>query len=303
MNNYTIYFFETMTNYDITLVTTHQDTSEIFTLIESIEKSNKTISALLVIVSQESPITYESKNSNFSVEFINEKKMGLSKARNIALKYLIINSISSKYIMFPDDDSSFDSLFFENFGSKLNSNQCFITPIYNDGTKELYFGKPTFNGKVITPLDHQLIGSPNQIILYDKFKNQIAFDEKLGVGALYGSSEDVDLFLKLFEMGERFIFTNDIYTYHPKKTSAYNDLALSKIILRFKNYSLGFGYIIFKYKLFSLIPEYLIRTFGAFILFFCRLNFKLSFAYLIQFFIRIKILFMFLLNKNLYLKN
>jgi len=36
----------------------------------------------------------------------------LSKARNIALKYLIINSISSKYIMFPDDDSSFDSLFF-----------------------------------------------------------------------------------------------------------------------------------------------------------------------------------------------
>jgi len=139
--------------------------------------------------------------------------------------------------------------------------------------------------------------------LYDKFKSQIAFDEKLGVGALYGSSEDVDLFLKLFEMGERFIFTNDIYTYHPKKTSAYNDLALNKIILRFKNYSSGFAYIIFKYKLFLFIPEYLLRTLGAFILFFLKFKFKLSFAYLMQFFIRIQILLMFLLHKKLYLKN
>jgi hypothetical protein len=47
--------------------------------------------------------------------FINELKMGLSKARNIALKYLLDNILSAEYIMFPDDDSSFDSVFFDNF--------------------------------------------------------------------------------------------------------------------------------------------------------------------------------------------
>ncbi len=261
-----------MVKFDIVFVTTHQDDSEIFNLIKSIDYNNKSTTVLLIVVSQECAISYEPKNINLAIVFLNEKKMGLSRARNIALKYLQANSVSSRYIMFPDDDSSFDNVFFDNFGGKLNSNKCFITPIYNNGTKELYFGKPTFSGKVITPLNHQLIGSPNQIILYDKYKSQIVFDENLGVGALYGSSEDVDLFLKLFEIGERFIFTNDIYTYHPKKTSAYKDLAFKKIISRFKNYSSGFAYIIFKYKLFVFIPEYLLRTLGAFILFFLNLN-------------------------------
>ena len=289
-----------MKKIDLIMVTTHQDNLNVFKLIDSIDNNIKKIKVLMVVVSQECEISYSSKNSFLSIAFIQESKMGLSKARNIALKYLLSNDISAEYIMFPDDDSSFDENFFLYFSTVLNTNKCYITPIYNEGSKELYFGKQTPNNKIIIPSDHQLIGSPNQIILYDKLKNQIFFNEKLGVGALYGSSEDMDLFIKIFNLGEKFVFTNDIYSYHPKKVAAYKNSKFKKIIKRFESYSSGFAYVIFKYRLFSFIPEYLFRTFGAFIVFLLKFQFKLAFAYLLQFFIRIKVLLTFLFNKGLY---
>jgi hypothetical protein len=289
-----------MTKHNLILITTHQDDLNIFKLIDSIDNNIKNINILLIVISQSHRITYFSKNPLLSMVFIQENKMGLSKARNIALKYLFNNDISAEYIMFPDDDSSFDANFFLNFPALLNTNKCYITPIYNTGTKDLYFGKALQDGKVIFPSDHQLIGSPNQIILYDKLKASLSFNEKLGVGALYGSSEDIDLFIKLFKQGEQFLFINNIYTYHPKKVAAYKKATLKKIVKRFKSYSSGFAYIIFKYRLFGLIPEYLIRTFGAFIIFLFKLQFKLALAYLVQFFIRIKILATFLFSSNLY---
>ncbi|MGL2988117.1 hypothetical protein ACSVH5_11020 [Flavobacterium sp. RSSA_27] len=285
------------------MATTHQDDLNVFKLIDSIDSNIENIEVLLVVVSQECEINYISKNPLLSMVFIQENKMGLSKARNIALKYLLEYNISAEYIMFPDDDSSFDENFFLNFPTVLNTNKCYITPIYNEGSKDLYFGKQTPNNNIIIPSDHQLIGSPNQIILYDKLKTQIFFNEKLGVGALYGSSEDMDLFIKIFNQGEEFVFTNDIYSYHPKKVAAYKNTEFKKIIKRFESYSSGFAYVIFKYRLFSFIPEYLIRTFGAFIVFLLKFQFKLAFAYFFQFFIRIKILLTFLFNRHLYETN
>lgn len=289
-----------MKNFNLVMVTTHQDDLNIFKLIDSIDSNIENIAVLLVVVSQECEINYLSNNRLLSVVFIQENTMGLSKARNIALKFLLSNNISSEYIMFPDDDSSFDGNFFLNFPALLNTNKCYITPIYNTDTRDLYFGKTRHDREVIFPADHQLIGSPNQIILFDKLKASLAFNEKLGVGALYGSSEDIDLFIKLFKQGEQFLFINNIYTYHPKKVAAYKKVTYKKIVNRFKSYSSGFAYIIFKYRLFGLIPEYLIRTFGAFIIFLFKLQFKLALAYLVQFFIRIKILITFLFNSNLY---
>lgn len=284
------------------MATTHQDDLNVLKLIDSIDSNIENIEVLLVVVSQDCEINYFSNNTLLSIIFIQENRISLSKSRNIALKYLSNNSISAEYIMFPDDDSSFDKNFFLHFNNLLNTNKCYITPIYKECSKDLYFGKKTPNNKIITPSNHQLIGSPNQIILYEKLKNQIFFNEKLGVGALYGSSEDLDLFIKIFNQGEEFVFTNVIYSYHPKKVAAYKNIEFKKIIKRFESYSSGFAFIIFKYRLFSFIPEYLIRSFGAFILFLLRLQFKLAFAYFIQFFIRIRILITFLFNRHLYLK-
>jgi hypothetical protein len=287
-----------MKDFNLIMITTHQDDLNIYKLINSIDCNIENLKVMLIVISQKCKIEIRSNNPMLSIIFFETGKMGLSKARNIGLNYLLANNISSEFIMFPDDDSSFDKLFFINFPRILNTNKCYITPIFNTGTKDLYFGKAYHNDKRISISDHQLIGSPNQIILYDKLKNNIFFNENLGAGALFGSSEDIDLFIKLFNKGEHFFFINSIYTYHPKKVSAYKAVSLNNILKRFKSYSYGFAYIIFEYRLFYLIPEYLIRTFAAFIVFFFKFQFKLSLAYLIQFFIRIKILLNFLFTRK-----
>lgn len=288
--------------YDLILITTHQDDIHIVDLIKSVNDNMKSNSVLLLIVSQECDIAFNSTTNFLDIRFIKETKMSLSKARNIALNHLKEYAVSAEYIMFPDDDTTFDESFFINFPTILNSNKCYIIPIYNVGTKELYLGKKTNDREIITAKNHQLIGSPNQILLYNDLKEDLFFNENLGIGAKYGSCEDFDLFLRLDQKGVLFVFENSLYNYHPKKVFAYKDISLSTIVRRFKNYSSGFAFVIFKYRLFFLIPEYLIRTLGAFIVFIFKFQLKLSVAYLIQFFIRIYLLIHFYLQKDL-LKN
>lgn len=287
-----------MKNFNIIMTTTHQDNFNVFKLIDSIDSNIKNIKVLLIVISQECEINYLSNNPLLSIIFIKESKIGLSKARNIALKYLLNNTISAEYIMFPDDDSSFDNEFFNHFSDILGSNTCFITPIYNERTKDLYIGKESSDETLLTINNYNLIGSPNQIIEYQKYKEHIYFDEELGVGAKYGSSEDIDLFVRLNLAGAKFIYTDKIYSFHPKKTDIYRDKKLKFIVHRFKNYSSGFALLIFRYKLYRFIPSYLIRTFGAFIIFLIRLNFKLSLAYLLQFFVRVQLLLFFFFFKK-----
>jgi len=278
------------------MIATNQDNLNIYNLIKSIDYNVKTNKHLLIIINQGTELILNFSNPYLTIKTIQETKISLSKARNIALKYLLENSISSEYIMFPDDDSSFDSVFFENFQAILGSKKNYITPIFATGSKELYFGEKTEENTIITAKDHQLIGSPNQIICYNRLKNTLSFNEDLGVGAKYGSCEDFDLFIRLNILGEKFVFTNQLYNYHPRKVAAYKDVQLQTIVKRFKNYSSGFAFVIFKYKLFNLIPEYLIRTIGACVIFALKFQLKLSMAYFLQFFIRIRLLINFLIN-------
>jgi len=286
-----------MRNYSLIMITTHQNDVAISDLLKSVDENSKDLSILIVIVSQGIKVNFSIKNSLLNLIFIDEAKISLSKARNIALNYVSQNNLSADYIMFPDDDSSFDAVFFENFKSIQSLGSNYITPIYNTGTKDVYLGKKP-NDTVVSIRDYNMVGSPNQIIQYSKFKDFIYFDEELGVGAKYGSSEDLDLFIRLNLAGAKFIYTDRIYTYHPKKTDVYKHKSLKEIVSRFRNYSSGFALLIFRYRLYSFIPTYIFRTFAAFLVFAVKLNFKLSLAYLIQFFVRIQLLWFFWLNNK-----
>lgn len=284
-----------MKAYDLIMVTTHQDALNIFKLIGSIDNNAENIKVLLVVVSQKSKIDYLPKNPLVSIVFIQKCKMGLSKARNIALKYLISKNISAEYIMFPDDDSSFDNDFFENFAKIKEADNSFIIPIFEENSipKKLYMGKILDENTVILETNHSLIGSPNQLIRYKANIEELFFDEKLGVGAIYGSCEDYDLFIRLVRSGEKFLYTSKLYNFHPKKTDVYKNMSFKQIVKRFKNYSSGFCFVIFKYNLKQFILIFLIRTLIASSVFFVRLNFKLSLAYLIQFFDRLLLVYKF----------
>jgi hypothetical protein len=284
-------------HFDLIMIVTHQDNNNISNFMYSVS-DNSYINLFVIVVSQVEFMlgVNVSELTKFNQIFLEKKS--LSAARNHALNYLNDNDISASYIMFPDDDSTFDNIFFENFPCIQLSCFNYITPIYNTHTNDLYLGKTMAKGTSVKISDYNMIGSPNQLIQYERFKEHIYFNEELGVGAKYGSSEDLDLFIRLTLAGAKFIYTDKLYSYHPKKTDIYKNKKIKDILIRFNNYSCGFAFLIFRYRLYIFIPNYLFRTFAAFIVFAIRLNFKLSLAYFIQFFARIKFLLTFFLIKK-----
>lgn len=274
--------------YDLIFITTHQSNLYIYNLLDSI-KSVEELKLFVVVLSQGIELDVFNYKSIFDIEVVSVNKMSLSKARNIGLDFLKKNNILANFIMFPDDDTVFDELFFKNFTFLKESEISFIIPIYElmSSPKKLYMGEILDEGTIVKEIDHHLIGSPNQVIRYSKNSDVLYFDEKLGVGALYGSCEDYDLFIRLNRAGEEFLFTSQLYNFHPKKTDIYINMNLAQILKRFKNYSAGFCYIIFKYNLKKFIFMYLFRTLAASGYFLLKLNFKLSYAYLMQFFFRV----------------
>lgn len=287
--------------YDLIFLVTSRDKSLSERFISNIVDSyDNNLELLLFFVNQKAITNYESFDFKFDFQVIDTELVGLSSARNIGLDILRENNINAKFIMFPDDDSTFDKTFFQKFNqldskSELN----YVTPIYNVGTFDTYIGCKNCNYKLLTEKNVAIVGSPNQILNYQLYKTLIYFDTKLGVGADYGSSEDHDLFYKLLENGATYVYTEIVYSFHPMKTNNYNNVSLRKILNRFSNYSKGFAYVNFKYRIYYHFPEYLYRTLLASIFFLVKLRLKLSFAYLIQFFIRIYFILFFATNRKL----
>ncbi|WP_291051441.1 MULTISPECIES: hypothetical protein [unclassified Empedobacter] len=280
--------------YDLIFLTTHQNNNYIFELLNSINIIED-FNLFVLILSQD--VKLEISEYKFDIEVVEIGKMSLSKARNIGLKFLSKNNINSRYIMFPDDDSTFDISFFENFNNVTESGDNFIIPIYcKNSDKKLYLGKKLKEGELLNYKNHYMIGSPNQIINYERNVISINFDEKLGVGAVYGSCEDFDLFIRLNNKGEKFYYSSILYNYHPEKMNSFRNLDSNSIYNRITSYSLGFIYILEKYKLFSLLPYFFIRPILASFFYLLKLNFKLFWVYFRLLFFRVLNTFKFLIK-------
>lgn len=278
--------------FDLTMVVTYQNQNQIQNFLTTI-KRNSNIKLFVVLINQETAFKLNKNDFNNSFITIDIKKIGLSKARNIGIEYLKENCIKSEYIMFPDDDSTFDDSFFLNFSKIISTKKNYLTPIYIEGTKNLYLGKKFEEGKQVNENNHSLIGSPNQIINFERNKKYIFFDEQLGVGTELGSCEDYDLFVRLCRNGNPYYFTSKLYSYHPPKINAYKGKTLNFILQRFKSYSKGFCFIIYKYQKFRFIPNYLFRSFIASVYYLIKLDFKLFLAYLVQFLLRLMLIIRF----------
>lgn len=281
-------------NYDLCLVATHVNDVNIHNLVTSVLSNNKQIDIFFIIISQGNPSDFKSTNPLVDIQSISVQNCSLSKARNIGISLLKKSQNIVNHIMFPDDDTTFDATFFENYQSIVRDGVSYIIPIYQrDTLKELYMGYICEEGARVTPKMDSLIGSPNQIIAYPGNEELVYFNEDLGVGAKYGSCEDLDLFIRLDRNGSNYYYTSAIHNFHPGKTQVFKSLSLERLKSRFKNYSAGFCFIIFKYQRYSAIPAYLIRPLGASLIYLFKLNIRFFRAYLYQFFIRIYLLISF----------
>lgn len=289
--------------YDIIFVTTCINHNYIYKLIDSINYSNNdTIDLFVIIINQTSDnINYSCDNTKLkrnSFKIIDTKcKLNSSEARNIGLRYIFDNGIISSFVCFPDDDSSFDENFFIEMKSRIvkKVTTCFVTDVYCTNTNVLYRKVNKKNNSYLTKKAYSIVGAVNIVLLYEVVKKIGLFDERFGVNAMYGAGEDGDYFIRALEVSE-FIYSKDIYSYHPANISKFNDLDFRKKIIRLRNYGIGVIAFLNKHKLYYYSIIVIFRGLVGFFVSLLRLRVSLAMAYLYAFFVRIFYFVKFLVN-------
>lgn len=245
--------------------TTCQNILYIEELYKSIIEGNKTLDLCVITLLQKGNKIKEELYKNNFTKFIflhTDNCYGLSKARNIIIDYIIDQNIKFDYIMFPDDDSTFDGSFFDNFCNSVFCNS--LISVYNQNTKIPY----KLDYKYFTYADvnsFKLAMSVNMIISYKTFINVGHFDENLGVGAKYGAGEDADYFIRCCnENNCGFNVVHKLYNFHPANTHKFKLMTLNALIKRYRTYSEGVIYLCIKHKLYGEAIKYIVRgIFGA----------------------------------------
>jgi hypothetical protein len=261
-------------------------------LLESISRNNHSVDVLVVAVLQKGLQldTVMFDTSFTKIKCIHENnQVGLSLARNKALELIGRNNIGFDHIMFPDDDSTFDAVFFERYNQVVGTSQNYLIDVFCEGSSDLYVKNKFDNGAEVDVRNYHAAMSVNMIISRKLLEQVGLFNEELGVGAKYGSAEDSDYFIRCLKICGYFLYSKQLYNYHPSPKNKYSGLSLREIVKRFKNYGNGVVYVLTFHKLYGAAVKICARAIGGFILSFLRFRFKLGVAYLISFFFRISI--------------
>jgi len=172
----------------------------------------------------------ENNKSTLDIIYIRSKIKGLSANRNLGINYA-----HGQILCFPDDDCTYEQNTLKKvnnfFNLKPNMN------IYSCGVKDLKLNK-RFN----MPLADSLLSGYNYfnkaisigIFIKVQNKSDIVFDEKLGVGSVFGSAEESDLISSLLMKGYKGKYFANDFVYH-----AYPSVIPNK--QRYLQYGMGYG--------------------------------------------------------------
>ena len=217
----------------------------------------------IIIVDQNEHLELEklvSKFNNLNLVYLRSSQKGLSLNRNIGL-----SKAKGDIIGFPDDDCFYeDNLLSQVF--KVFSNEgekCKMVAVEaKDISSEFVFIK----------CDQEVIHRNElfkKCISYNFFIRRIdemKFDERLGVGAEFGSGEETDFLWTFFNSGDICKLINTTCVHHPGNIGAVNPDRAYK-------YGLGYGAIMKKeilyrhhYNMAIIYLNGIIRAFGGFLL-------------------------------------
>lgn len=274
-------------NVELIFVTTCNELESIFDLLESVKISNEEVKLLIVIVVQKGLYINVSpyQTPYTSIITINEKRsLSLSLARNIALSYISKNEIHYQYLMFPDDDSTYDELFFKRWSTSGEGNRLINVKYSNsDG----YFNFLKLPNKThLTASHYKMSSSVNMIITRETILATGLFDERLGVGTLYGAGEDNDFFIRANKVAP-FTICTTLYNMHPSPQYKYDIMNLSQIVKRFNSYGRGVIFMLCKNDLKTEALLVCIRALGGSVISLLRFRLKLAIAYSCSFVSRI----------------
>ncbi|MGL4865766.1 MAG: glycosyltransferase [Cetobacterium sp.] len=167
----------------------------------------------------------------FQIIHIKSNEKGLSRNRNIGLK-----KANGSIIAFPDDDCKyFKNTLVEVLKTfqAIPESDAVIGKIIDENGKDCI---RKWGRKLERLNSNNFYSKMSSITLFKKNKDKIKFDEDLGAGSKYGSSEDADLLYKMIKNGDNIFYNPEIILFHPKATNNFDEK---------KAYSYGVGHGVF----------------------------------------------------------
>jgi hypothetical protein len=216
------------------------------------------------------------------------ERISLSHSRNVGIKYLFDKNLNTRYVAFPDDDTTFDLNFFYNFNKIITDNtKNYLIDVYGAGTRILYLKNNKNEGSQIAENCEKLAMSINMIINLDTIRKTGFFDEKLGIGALYGAGEDTDYFFRCVYESGAFTYTKLLWDFHPQYEKKHNEMSFKVLLKKYRNYGRGVIYMNYKHHLYvTAIKLCFSALFGSIVAFF-HFDLKLMIVRFYAFFVRI----------------
>jgi hypothetical protein len=286
------------TVFDLCCITTFSKRDTVNELLDSLRFNNNLLSILFIIVNQtEQEISILQNQATFFI--INTSKISLSKARNLALQFLFKNKLQYLHLMFPDDDSTFSSIFFYSYKKYIKNDYNYLIDVYSLGSTNLFKPNNYRNFQYLDYKNFDAAMSVNMVISKKMIGKTNYFDEMLGVGSKFGGGEDVDFYVRVCKDNDcKFIYIKDIFYFHPSPNMTYNNRSFRYLIKRFIAYGNGTIYALCKNNMYFSAIYISIRGLGGFFISLISLHFKLSLAYLVSFITRFVMIIKYIFKYN-----
>lgn len=283
--------------YDLIFITTFVVKDNVDNLLASL-KSNRQLDILVLVVCQGGNIIDEIFQGNTIVKgLLIDSTLGLSAARNIAIRFVVENQIMAEHVMFPDDDSLFAPSFFERYKQSVCRNVNYIIDVYSTGTTRLFKSHKYSANKQFFRSDWKVACSVNMLISYDSFITTGFFDENLGVGTKYGAGEDNDYFIRVCSNSDCFLYNKQLYNYHPAPKQIYREYTQKQLIRRYNSYGKGLVYCLCKHRMIYSAVLVCCRAIGGALWSLVHFQFSSFVCYLLSFFARISVLLLSLIMR------
>jgi glycosyltransferase involved in cell wall biosynthesis len=177
---------------------------------------------------------------SFPITRVHSEK-GLSKARNIGLKYT-----KGDIVAFPDDDCEYPTDTLRYVKEKFERDETLDGLTGRSVTAEglASIGRFSITSREINKATVWLQGISFTIFLRAKSVHTLSFDETLGVGAKWGSGEETDFLLQTLAQGAKIVYDPNLKIIHPPPPTVYTPQLIQKEYA----YGLGMGRVLQKHK-------------------------------------------------------
>lgn len=185
----------------------------------------------------------EKYQAKVTIKLLKSEKVSLSKARNLALQQSTGNVIG-----FCDDDAFYDRNFLELIANKTYTQPFIVSfPITDFETMTAYGGRnyPKFKKNMGYLSVIKYSSSVGTFLFLGGNSLSHFFDERLGVGAKFGGSEETEFFFRMLSIGYKGVFLPIQGIYHDNDSISSGEVAF--LSRKYKLYAQGYAVVIKKY--------------------------------------------------------